>query len=285
MYVFAQQWPDTYCTSLKLSGKECKLPPTTGIWTIHGIWPSRLNLKVPEQPSCCDGSLKMNVEEVKEQLKRNWPSISSGMSVSIKFIDKRKFFNFSLFSKLENPDEEFWEYEWLKHGTCGAFSSSMDYFNKALFWAAQYNMTYILAKSNILPNNLSPVKLIDIHNAVKSELKVNPVINCFSNWKTREQYLNEIRLCFNREFELIDCDGMEQLTRENVISNCVFKPIHYRMDNDDGETSGWFSFFAWVGLIVLIIVIGYLLKDSELRHRLFRTRSESRPFNNVSNLT
>lgn len=77
-FMFVQQWPSTYCTSLLTEGKECKVPPQSGIWTIHGIWPSRFNTKLDEQPSCCDPSLNINVDEIKEQLKRNWPSVQKG---------------------------------------------------------------------------------------------------------------------------------------------------------------------------------------------------------------
>lgn len=80
--VFVQQWPNTYCTNWMNDGNECKLPPQNGIWTIHGIWPSRFNTYIDKQPSCCDSSMVLKMDElqpIKEQLKRNWPSVQKGI--------------------------------------------------------------------------------------------------------------------------------------------------------------------------------------------------------------
>lgn len=72
------------------AGNECKLPPQNGIWTIHGIWPSRFNTNVDQQPECCDSSVDINVDElraIKEQLKRDWPSVQKGKFL---FLMKRR---------------------------------------------------------------------------------------------------------------------------------------------------------------------------------------------------
>lgn len=81
--MFVQQWPNTYRNWMN-GGNECKLPPKTGtgIWTIHGIWPTRFNTNIDKQPSCCDSSIIMNVDAlqpIKDQLKRFWPSLQRGI--------------------------------------------------------------------------------------------------------------------------------------------------------------------------------------------------------------
>lgn len=61
---------------------ECKVPQQKGIWTIHGIWPSRFSTRLIDQPACCDASLKFDVNSllpIKDQLKRNWPSVRKGI--------------------------------------------------------------------------------------------------------------------------------------------------------------------------------------------------------------
>lgn len=60
---------------------ECKVPPQKGIWTIHGIWPSRFSTRLNQQPACCDASLKFDVaslQSIRDQLKNNWPSVRKG---------------------------------------------------------------------------------------------------------------------------------------------------------------------------------------------------------------
>lgn len=131
----------------------------------------------------------------------------------------------------------------------------MEYFNQALFWAMQYNIAAILAKSNIIPDNEKSYKLSDINAAVKRVLNKNPSINCYR--ATNEQYLNEIRLCFNRQMELIDCDGMAS-------TNCLNKPIYYPIDSDDG-TSGWFIFLGICGIALFVLLIAKLVRSE--RHR------------------
>lgn len=119
-------------------------------------------------------------------------------------------------------------------------------------------MTAILAKGDIIPNNDKSYTLIDIHKAVKSVLNKNPSINCYTDRTTNEQYLSEIRICFNKQLQLIDCDGIESYTKDNVITNCFKKTIIYRVDWP-GHTSNWFTYFAYFGLIVLIVLISVLM--------------------------
>lgn len=183
---------------------------------------------------------------------------------------KNGFLTVSTF-QTDKSDEEFWEYEWLKHGTCsvniGELNSSAKYFLKALDWLKQYNMTEILAEYNIIPDNEKSYELLDIHKAVKSALNKNPYINCYIDSTTREQYLNEIRICFDHQLELIDCHGMYKRIRQNKVStNCGNIPIHYLVDIVD-PTSGWLVFFN----SIVLIILGIFLLTPDIRQRFYRT--------------
>lgn len=190
----------------------------------------------------------------------------------------------------EKSDEEFWEYEWLKHGTCAAIdelNSPVKYFNRALDWLKQYNMTEILAKSNIIPDNKKSYELLDIHTAVKSVLNKNPSINCYMNRETDSQYLNEIRICLKHQilarFEVIDCDGIDKRTsKDNVNTNCVNKPINYRVDFLDHTSSGWFTFFTYFSLFLFAIFIILLIKNRDKIRKKFQNTEFTHLVNNVN---
>lgn len=142
-------------------------------------------------------------------------------------------------------------------------------------------MTSILAKSNIIPDNEKTYKLIHIHTALKTVLNRNPSIYCYIDRSSSEQYLNEIRLCFDRQLELIDCDGVDRRrSKGNVISNCLDKPINYRVDLVD-QTTEWFTYFAYFGLILFVLFIVVMLKNTTFGQRLFRT-TETIPFFNLN---
>lgn len=126
-------------------------------------------------------------------------------------------------------------------------------------WLQEYNMTAILAKSDIVPDNVKSYTLADINKAVKSVLNKNPSINCYTDRTTNEQYLSEIRICFNKQLQLIDCDGIESFKKDNVITNCFKKAINYRVDLP-GHISNWFTYFAYFGLIVLLVLVSIAIK-------------------------
>lgn len=169
-----------------------------------------------------------------------------------------------LYVLTDKPDEDFWEQEWLKHGTCGAviddLNTSNKYLSKALDWLKKYNMTTILAKSNIVADNDKSYELIDIHKAVTRVLNKNPSITCYIDRTTNEQYLSEIRICFNKQLELVDCDGVDSSSKSSfgkgdMITNCLQKMISYRVDLlDQDHTSSWFTFLIFFGLVIILAI-------------------------------
>lgn len=58
---------------------ECILPSPREIWTIHGIWPSKLNAKIG--PFFCNKTAKFHIDELKpfmDQLQQFWMNIEKG---------------------------------------------------------------------------------------------------------------------------------------------------------------------------------------------------------------
>lgn len=172
------------------------------------------------------------------------------------------------FLKIGTPEESLWKHEWLKHGTCAALLQELNtenkYFGQGLAWLQQYTMNGLLAKSNVLPGAMYNVT--DFYDAIKQALNINPSIHCV-NEHGGGQYLSELKICFNKQLELIDCNGISDeyiIEHKNgVITNCNARlPIHYPstlpeylLNNADREstTSAWR--FPWVNLYKLIQLI------------------------------
>lgn len=79
-------------------------------------------------------------------------------------------------------------------------------------------------------------KIADIHNAVHQKLNRIPSIHCYSSPKDGKNYLSEIRLCFSKSLELINCHvtGNAEMvyrsaaTNVEVLTNCnLHKEIIY----------------------------------------------------------
>lgn len=170
--------------------------------------------------------------------------------------------------KLGTPEASLWKHEWLKHGTCAAMLQALDtenkYFGQGLAWLQQYTMNGLLAKSNILPGSMYNVT--DFYNAIKQTLNINPSIHCVHE-HGGGQYLSELKICFNKQLELIDCNGIsdEYVTehRNGVITNCNSKQEiqypstlpEYLLKSADRESQKSAWQFPWVNLYKLIQMI------------------------------
>lgn len=134
--------------------------------------------------------------------------------------------------------ENFWLHEWKKHGTCAeellSLNSESKYFAQALKWFQQYNIKNLLSKVNIMPD--VQYNFTEFYECLRNELKIKPEITCFKNEGTHEQYPFEIRICFNKKLEAIDCIYMPSVANSNISkkysaripTNCnVKRPILY----------------------------------------------------------
>ncbi|XP_070149814.1 ribonuclease Oy-like [Polyergus mexicanus] len=201
--IFTQRWPLTACFMWKEKSEkhDCSLPKRDE-WTIHGIWPTRYNTLGPEY---CNKSLPFNpsvLAPLKSQLQENWIDIQDG-----------------------SDPYSFWKHEWYKHGTCAVaikeLNNEYDYFQEGLKLLNTYNMIDILAKANILPGQKYMVENMLI--GIQEILNKRGQIMCAHNEETGELYVNEIRICFDKTLQLIDCDGIYKFP-----TNCDrFKQITY----------------------------------------------------------
>ncbi|ETN60942.1 ribonuclease t2 [Anopheles darlingi] len=234
LLIFTQRWPITACYEWREHNKDhiCGLPSPNIVWTIHGIWPTKINTI---GPAFCNKSAIFDVSQlssIESQLEEHWLNV-----------EKNK------------PTDSLWEHEWLKHGTCAAetieqLNTELKYFGQGLSWLEKYSVgSGFAAGGNIQPGlNYS---LATLNKALYSFYGKDLAIECYHDSKTHLQILNEIRICFNKQLELTDCDGIVGLERQatrggagTIISNCnAAKPIlypdtvpkEYEMENNDVE--------------------------------------------------
>lgn len=123
------------------------------------------------------------------------------------------------------PIYQLWSHEWSKHGTCAAqlkqFNSEFNYFSMGMNWLKEYSMLNILKSKNIIPSNNILYSISDINDAIKANLGVDPAIECKK--EDGENYISEIRICFTKDLEITNCDGV--VTRQNIggssiLTNC-----------------------------------------------------------------
>ncbi|KAL5233883.1 hypothetical protein ACI65C_001293 [Semiaphis heraclei] len=225
--IFTQTWPNTLCYTWKSSNPAhtCNLPSDKNIWTVHGIWPTKLGTI---GPGFCNKSLVFNpdlIYGIQDKLNQYWTDIEIPPKNTTEGNS----------SSLENKKESIYFHEWQKHGTCAvvlpALGSEFKYFYQGIEWSEKYNMRDVLDKSNVKIN--STLNVADYWKAVKSVLKTNAWIECATKHDTKEQMLAEIRICFDKTLKLIDCDGIMKprqgsMKKSHALTNCdTKKPILY----------------------------------------------------------
>lgn len=97
LLIFTQHWPSTVCLQYEESGENhaCVRPRTSDSWTVHGVWPTKLNTI---GPGFCDPTMKFDPARlilIRDELVTAWPNLEGGKGES-----------------------SLWNHEWLKHGTC-----------------------------------------------------------------------------------------------------------------------------------------------------------------------
>ncbi|XP_013112063.2 ribonuclease Oy [Stomoxys calcitrans] len=216
LLIFTQQWPVTTCYHWREEDKNhaCKLPADKEFWTVHGLWPTK---KGHFGPSFCNKTAKFDIhllDEIKDRLNHFWPDIDG-----------------------ESKGDWLWKHEWLKHGTCAAELEELDnelkYFSQGITWREGFELSKMLDSAGIHPDSNNTV--VAIHTALLNGLGKNPSIHCLYDSKTDISYLEEIRICFDKELNATDCDGVKHgdavsidYPGGTVITNChISKPVHY----------------------------------------------------------
>lgn len=138
------------------------------------------------------------------------------------------------------------------------------FFEKGLSLYEQYAVQNILSKTNVQPGSQYDAKTI--HEAINSVLNINTVIKCAkAKGSDGEQYLHEIQLCFNKQWQLIDCAPKNL----NGRTKCdLKKKIHYlsKMPEDTGdESSTWKFLIHFISIMLLVAVVLFAYKWAKSR--------------------
>ncbi|CAH0581577.1 unnamed protein product [Chrysodeixis includens] len=205
--IFTQNWPGSVCKvwTHKKPHHHCVYPNQKDSWTVHGIWPTKAGTKGPFN---CNATWLFDPEEVRPietELEQAWTNVEK-----------------------ETELYNLWAHEWNKHGTCAAMieplNGQLKYFSKGIEFLKQYHMTDILNAASIMPSDVKETNAEDINNAVVSKLGIRPVIECI--FEDGVQYLLELRICFGKQLNLIECAGEKEVN--GLLTNCnVSKGIMY----------------------------------------------------------
>ncbi|KAL4640885.1 ribonuclease T2-like [Arapaima gigas] len=177
--ILTHHWPETFCIK-----EQCSTD--LNYWTLHGLWPNK--------GAMCNSSWHFNASQIQDlmpEMEKYWPDLlSKGPTISTAF----------------------WKHEWVKHGTCAASLEALDsehkYFSKALELYQKLDLNGTLRKANIIPRKTN-YTLEQIEGAIINHYAVRPKIQCIQEQGEEAQILGQIEICFNREFQLMNCENNE----------------------------------------------------------------------------
>lgn len=145
------------------------------------------------------------------------------------------------------------------------------YFERGLIWFDQYPIYKILAKEKILPGQ--QFDAIDVHQAIKRQLNVNAIINCLKEEQNGDQYLFEVKLCFDKKLELSHC--LRKPNADGVITNCNPKkkiqyPVNlpaYLIGDSANESTVWRFIIHFISIILIVVLVFFAYKSAKSRYR------------------
>lgn len=190
----------------KHKGNECVLPRIRNSWSIHGIWPTKYHTI---GPLYCNDTWTFDmkqIEPIEDEMKEKWINIEKNTAL-----------------------DGLWKHEWEKHGTCAAtqvasFNTEFNYFKGGLNLFNQYSITKLLSQTYIQPGLDVSYTVEEIHSTLSLAIGNNFAIICERDHDTKQQFLFEIRICFDKQLNIHSCDGivMEGDTdlNDKIITNC-----------------------------------------------------------------
>ncbi|VVC41578.1 Hypothetical protein CINCED_3A020854 [Cinara cedri] len=240
--IFTQTWPQTLCYEWK--GKNpnhtCNFPKQKDLWTVHGLWPTKLGTI---GPMFCNKSIPFDPKSlygIEKKLHEYWIDIELNNNETEENISN---------NSISHKKESIWFHEWEKHGTCAitlpALNSEFKYFYQGIEWSEKYNMKDTLEKGGIKVNDTTSF-VTDYWKALKTVLKTNAWIECVFKSDTKQQMLFEIRICFDKSLKMINCNGImfedeAKTSKHHSLTNCdLKKPILY-LDNVPIQNSSFNS--------------------------------------------
>ncbi|ESO88824.1 hypothetical protein LOTGIDRAFT_165243 [Lottia gigantea] len=187
-FTFTQAWPTTVCLQGEEEHHKCNRVLNVTGWTIHGLWPSGGSSK--EGPEECNKTAEFNssaVAPLLKELQMYWPNL---------YID--------------TAANGFWEHEWFKHGTCAASvkqtANEYLYFLQGLTLYKEINLTNVMAEVGIVPDDDKQYDVYKILTSLKNKLNgIEPVISCFKSKRDGKFYLDQMEICYSKDFEMVDC--------------------------------------------------------------------------------
>ncbi|XP_041461650.1 ribonuclease Oy-like [Lytechinus variegatus] len=165
--------------------QDCREYNVKNNWTIHGLWPSQGS---SQSPTYCNNSWPFDPQAVKD--------LRITMSKTWSTLDKRK------------TNEEFWAYEWVKHGTCAAqgkiasLHTQHGFFALALELNSAVNIYRLLARDNIRPSKVLFYPSASVRSAIQRGLGHSIGMYCVDQ---SSNLLMEVRICYGLSFKVIEC--------------------------------------------------------------------------------
>lgn len=218
-YTVAYQWPRTFQEINNLPNDE------VNYWTIHGVWPSNDNGHHPRNCNNNAFNLALIPQNVQDRMKIMWPNLNNA------------------------NNQDFWEEQWKAHGTCSELGVE-EYFTMAIALSDRYNIMQILSNKNITPSNVKKYHILKIRSAIRQHSKKWPTIVKGKVNGNDKPWLFEIRLCFDREYNVRNCPSSAgQLLRYPPSVGALPLPLQQKMLNGQNSVSFSYSF------VILIVIL------------------------------
>lgn len=218
-YTVAYQWPRTF--------QEINNLPKVLVnyWTIHGFWPSK---KKGQHPRNCNNvafNWTIIPQNVQERMQIMWPNLHNGNNL------------------------QFWEKQWKAHGTCSG-KGVTEYFTKAIELSDQYNIMQILSNKTITPSNEKKYHILEIRSVIRQHSKRWPTIVQRKVNGNGNPWLFEIRICFDREYNVRNCPSRAgDSLRYPPSVGALPLPMQQKMLNGQNSVSFSYSF------VILIVIL------------------------------
>ncbi|KAJ6166630.1 hypothetical protein N7470_002077 [Penicillium chermesinum] len=216
-------------------------------WTIHGLWPDH-----------CNGGFDQYCDSKRKYSNISLILVDSGRGDLLEYMSE-------YWKDFRGDDNNLWEHEWNKHGTCVSTLEThcyedyipqqevVDYFDKTVEVFKEVPSYEFLAKAGILPSNHDTYDLADIEAALSDGHGAPVVVHC------RRGALNEIWYHYNiagslqngefvaaqpglsfPESDTLRNDKSHRFVTDGQISNCPSRGIRYplkRPQNDPTKTT------------------------------------------------
>lgn len=168
LFLLVRQYSPGYCQTTK-----CEASPVSA-FTLHGLWPNYDN---GDYPQYC------------ETAQDPGPPPPDTAEMHCKW------------ESFKQPDPAFWDYEWVKHGTCAVpvVGNRLTYFRTTLDLDDKYDLDEAMAAAGVTPSDSRSYPTKDVLKAVSDSFGAEPLLKC------KGGALVEIRMCLSLDLEPIPC--------------------------------------------------------------------------------